>query len=200
MALYRAQVTIPMDTGLPEDAATNTLYFDADTIGALDDVHTALNAFYVAIDGLYSSLVDGTEVRCDYYQLSDPEPRAPVKSNGFTTLTTDSSASPPEVSLVLSYQGARISGLPQARRRGRIYIGPLGGGLTDRPNEIGQINPLVAAADTLLAASAAAATWTWAQYSPTNGTGIDVTDGWVDNEWDTQRRRGRVATSRTTFN
>lgn len=200
MALYRAQITIPMDSGLPEDAATNTLYFDADTEGDLDDVHDALSDFYIAIDGLYSSLVDGLGVVVNYYRMSDPEPRTPVKTNGMLTWVTDSSASPTEVALVLSYQAAKISGLPQSRRRGRIYIGPLGGGLSDRPNAVGQINPLVAAAQGLLDASTAATTWTWAQYSPTNNEGANVVSGWVDNEWDTQRRRGRAATSRTAFN
>jgi hypothetical protein len=51
----------------------------------------------------------------------------------------------------------------------------------------------------LLDASQAATAWKWAVYSTVNATGVEVTNGWVENAWDTQRRRGRIATVRTVF-
>ena len=198
MALYRSQVILNMDSGLAQDAATNTMYFDADSESDLDDVTLALRAFYQTIDIKLSANIDGSNCWIAYYKMSDPEPRSPVGESTLGTLTTDTTATATEVACVLSYQGAKISGLPQARRRGRIYIGPLGEAAGSRPTDT-FVSEVAAAGGALLTASDAATAWTWAQYSQTNGIGIDVTDGWVDYEWDTQRRRGRDATKRTTF-
>jgi hypothetical protein len=51
-------------------------------------------------------------------------------------------------------------------------------------------------ASNLLAASNPA---TLAVWSPSNGDAVPVTDGWVDNAWDTQRRRGIDRTARSTW-
>jgi hypothetical protein len=37
----------------------------------------------------------------------------------------------------------------------------------------------------------------WSVYSPTTGQNNAITNLWVDNEWDTQRRRGLRPTSRS---
>lgn len=198
MALYRCQIILNMDDGLAENAATNTLYFDADTEDDLVDVQAAVQDFYVFVDGFMSSLIDTGNVRTEYYRLSDPSPRQPVFEGQITGMVGTTTASPTELAIVLSYQGERVSGLPQARRRGRIFLGPLSGGNVDRPSA-SQVSVLRGAAINLLDASNAATGWTWAQYSPTNGIGIDVNNGWVDNEWDTQRRRGRRATERNAW-
>jgi hypothetical protein len=94
-----------------------------------------------------------------------------------------------------------VSGQPQARKRGRIYLGPFD---TTQLNADGRILPACQttirnAAQALLTASDVALDWSWAVYSPTNASGVIVDNGWVDNEWDTQRRRGRAATTRSTF-
>jgi hypothetical protein len=49
------------------------------------------------------------------------------------------------------------------------------------------------------AAAIASASWDWVVYSPTDDAYHEVANGWVDNAWDTQRRRGYKPTSRTTF-
>ena len=198
MALYRCQITLAMDTGLGEDATTNTMYFDSDTEAALADVFDEISTMYSTFGTVLSSLVDTGTSSIKAYRLSDPEPRIPVRQSGLGVFTTSSAAGPTEVACVLSYEGARVSGLPQARRRGRMFIGPIGPTSTDRPSS-GLIAQVLSGAQGLLDASDLATDWTWAQYSPTNGVGIDVTNGWVDNEWDTQRRRGRKATLRSTF-
>lgn len=41
--------------------------------------------------------------------------------------------------------------------------------------------------------------WTWSVYSRTDNAMVSVTDGWMDNAPDIQRRRETPATSRTTF-
>lgn len=198
MALYRCLVTLNMTSGLNEDAATNTFYFDADDDGVLNDIHVFVKDFYASQMERFSNLIDRANCTTEWYRMSDPTPRSPVATFTMTGLPTSTSAGPPEVALVLSYQGEKISGLPQARRRGRVYLGPLAA-MTDSRPPSGLINFAENAGQALLDASNAATDWTWAQYSPTNGSGINVTNGWVDNEYDIQRRRGRKATARQTF-
>lgn len=199
MALYRCQIIFNMDDGIPANASTNTLYFDADSDAVLPDIVTALIAMFTPIDGLFSSLIDADNIWTEWYRMSDPTPRAVVYRQRIFPFVTSTTAGPTEVAFVVSYQGARISGLPQNRRRGRFFLGPLEAQDTPRP-DAAQVTAVKDAALSLLVASNAASDWTWAQYSPTNGIGIDVSDGWVDDEWDTQRRRGRTATYREVFN
>jgi hypothetical protein len=51
----------------------------------------------------------------------------------------------------------------------------------------------------MLTASNAQGQWKWAVYSTVNMTGVNVAAGWVENAFDTQRRRGRIATIRSVF-
>lgn len=217
MTVVRAQVTIPRDTALPEDYSVNTWHFQvtgdfADT-AQLEPVHTALNTFYQAID-TYLSPLNHNPCIVKYYDLGHPKPRSPVRSTEMTltypTLTT--SVYPEEVAMCLSYRGALVSGLPAARRRGRVFLGPVdfatGEPVTGRVHIKPAVLTAVAAAATALrAASNAAADWSWVVYSPTlaaaGGTQeaatSEVAAGWVDNVFDTQRRRGPKATARTTW-
>jgi hypothetical protein len=121
---------------------------------------------------------------------------------------------PNEVALCLSYQAVAISGESQARRRGRIFFGPLCN-TANTLSATGECRPSAAlvtalcGAATLLATPAATAAGDlvhWAVYSPTtdltetiDDAFQDVDNGWVDNSFDTQRRRGRDATARTTW-
>lgn len=199
--MYKAQVTLNMVDGIAENAASNTWYVDSDTVLLLNDFTSELETFYQAFDQSLSSLIDASNVTVEYYRLSDPEPRSPVKTDTLSGLTVATTAAPTEVALVMSYQGEKVSGLPQSRRRGRVFLGPWAVGNYDSDGRVspGFQTTVRNAGAALLAASIASAGWTWAQYSPTNGVGIDVASGWVDNEWDTQRRRGREATQRLTY-
>jgi hypothetical protein len=101
----------------------------------------------------------------------------------------------------LSFQGAPESGVSQARKRGRVFIGPLRSsliGADGRPSPA-TVSLFAAEGEDLLDASNAATTWSWTVHSATTGDNSVVTNGWCDNEFDTQRRRGRIATSRTVF-
>jgi len=51
----------------------------------------------------------------------------------------------------------------------------------------------------LLAPTETAGGWDWVVYSPTNGNTVNVDNGWVDNAFDTQRRRGLAVTARTNW-
>lgn len=203
MPTYRHMVTLPYADGLPENVAVNVFHTISD-----DDTEAAafadlLVTFYQAIDNnLLSNQLSAAASACSIktYNLSDPEPRSPTDTQLFT-LTPGTGALPPEVALCMSFQGIRISGQPQARRRGRVFIGPLTGIMN--PTSDGRPDPakiaiLVSAADALLT-SALAAGIAWAVYSPTDAQAVPVQNGWVDNEFDVIRERGRRATTRSTF-
>jgi hypothetical protein len=208
MALYRLQVIIPMDDNLPANSATNTLHFSAADDGSeLAAIETAMNTFYQNFNTHLSSLITPSTWTYKWFKMSDPLPRVPYRTTtGQGALATGTTAAPPEVAMCLSYKSAQVSGFPVGRTRNRIYVGPLAQGALDtngRPTSTA-VTALRNSGNGLLTASAAAG-WTWVTYSPTaaaagTSTGIfDVISGWVDNEFDTQRRRGRAATSRTVF-
>lgn len=201
MPLYRTQVALQMDSGVPEDRAVNTWWCIADDLTALGLFVTQLGTFYQAIDNYLSSAVNTTGHVIKSYDMADPEPRAPVLVVTGTTLTTGTTAMPAEVATCMSFQAVQQSGQSQARRRGRVYIGPLAQNTLHSSGtpEGAWTSALVAAGQALLDASDAAATWSWAVYSRVDQTAISVSNGWVDNAFDTQRRRGPVASARAIF-
>lgn len=216
MAILRAQVTFEHDSGLPADRSVNTFHFlttSGDQVPIAQEIRDALHDFYklaptgstTVLSSLFSSDLSGA-FSVAFYDLSDPEPRQPIYEFSFAPFTPGSSALPEEVTLCLSFQAPAISGSSQARRRGRIYVPPLMNTATvitstgDPAAGSNQLIPTLAACgNMLLLESETAANWSWAVYSRVNGTAVAVDNGWVDNAWDTQRRRGRIATSRVTF-
>jgi hypothetical protein len=216
MALLRALVTIPRDTGLPEDVSVNTWHFSTTETSPYSAARTAigsaLQTFYSAVDQLFSS-VTATPVTLRFYDLGEPQPRTPLAAPATVTFVPDTGTVvyPEECAIALSFQGSKVSGVPQARRRGRVYLGPLSGigaivaGRTQVPNSVTGV--IAAAGGGLLAASESASTWKWVVYSPTSAAeGMPgeawytaVKSGWVDNAFDVQRRRGPAPTFRSTF-
>lgn len=218
MTILRMQVALKHTSGLAKDIASNTLYFDVSQgteAADAEEIFDKLVAFYTALptggaQPLYTYF--STEMAQNghlikAYRLSDAEPRVPIAERSFNLpAAPNGDPLPGEVALCLSFQGARISGQPQARKRGRIYVGRLDkdSSTAGRPSAP-LISDLAKAGDTLLEASKASLTWRWHVYSPTqDAAGVGwvssaVVDGWVDNAFDTQRRRGLAATSRTIF-
>lgn len=214
MAYIRALATILRDTTESEDIVTNTFHFDSDT-GDVEDVapeiHTELTAFYQAVDVYMAADLIQNTMTVTYYDLEDPTPRAPRYEATIALTPTAGSALPPEVALCVSMQGATGSGVNMRRRRGRIYLGPLvasaanvSGGRVQPSNTM--MTNIAAAAGALKTITGTYGT-TWAVFSPTTYSEMsdydaafeDVVSGWVDSEFDIQRRRGTVAQSRVTF-
>lgn len=145
---------------------------------------------------------------------------SPVGTSSFTmpASTAGTTALPSEVAVVISYHGdltdvpitepnptpppAVIR--PAQRRRGRMYIGPLGVG--DDQMVSGHPRPWsVFRTDLGLAFKAMAlaidtnTTGTLSVWSKADAATWTVFAGWVDDAWDVQRRRGLAATVRTPF-
>lgn len=206
MAIIRAQVRLPFLSGVPEDIATNTFHFfttaDPPGLTEFEEVEDRIQAAYLFAGPYLSSIVSRSGGTVRMYLLEDPEPRQPVYEGLVPLPAANTAASlPSEVALVLSFRGPFTSGAANARRRNRVYIGPLtedastsSSGVAARPD------PLFM--DALLSFGAALAddiggtTVRWNVYSPTDGTTFGVIEEWVDNEFDTQRRRGLQATLR----
>lgn len=218
--LMRALVSIPKDTTIPEDVCVNTWYFDGDDAALATDadyhaaVMTLLTGFYQTIDQ-YLSVAAASPATVKIYDMRDPEPRVP-EYTGSIILTTDTTGLlPTEVSVVVSFRASQVSGQSASRRRGRIYLGPLSasvGGLVSndyRPTLAAR--GIIAGAAAVVVDGAPAGTSggqvKWAVFSPTTyaATGNlddsfhDVVDGWIDDAFDTQRRRGVKPTTRSTF-
>jgi hypothetical protein len=188
------------DSGLAEDVVVNAWSFT--TQGTKVDAEaaaivTALDDFYSSLASFRSSLLTG-ECIFKFYDRADAKPRVPWYIDQKAIGTSDS-ALPPEVALVTSFKAAPVSGQPPARRRGRIFLGPLSQGALSnsvgRPTA-GVLQAVGQASVALAQASKDAGAWSWAIWSPTDNAAREVFEGWVDNEFDIQRRRGRVATER----
>lgn len=193
---------LKMTSGIPEDSSVNTFHVDCD-LGSYDpnDFVPIFKGFYDTFYGRLANTVAQNGHSLKIYDMTDPEPRAPIVDALWNLAgAPGGTPMPSEVALCLSFQAARESGLPQARRRGRVYLGPFGTAANNngRPST-DCINDVAAAGQYLLDASLLATEWTWAVYSQVDNALVFVINGWVDNAWDTQRRRGVTPTARTTF-
>lgn len=210
---FRAQVVFPMFTNLPKDVITNTFHFTPLTpIG----LQTAAGIATPWLADFYELAYGGGTNMAAYmlpllatvhwYDLEDPPPRQPHIVPLGATISLGVSEIPTEVAAVVSFQGDPISGVPQSRRRGRVYIGALtnaamdpGSGSSFPVLTTATLTALDNAATGLLAASGSQADLRWVVHSTVAGTDAIVTNGWVDNSPDTQRRRSVDALSRTLF-
>lgn len=215
MAFYRTLATLGRDSGLTEDQIVNTWHYEDDEPGvevaSVESWHAELLAFYQSFDDRLSGTLSGV-ITFTSYNLADDEPRIPVLTEvEALTVSAPGSDLPSECAVVLSFHGAQASGVNMARRRGRVYLGPWLQSQADLVSGDTRVDPtcvsaIATAADAMLGPIGLFG-GRWAVYSPTtraSGGSLDasfhdVVGGWVDNAWDTQRRRGARATSRTTF-
>lgn len=218
MPLLRHQVILPYTSALDRDASVNVFHsssVDKTRAEQALDVSAAIADFYNEPTGVgaetilgayYSQIVsraaDTSVVRT--FDLADPMPRTPILEYFFNMVGhSEANSLPYEVALCSSFtaDGAGESA-PIRRRRGRIYTGPfnldaLQGGAVPTP-AVTLVDTLVAATERLVTTVGDVATSTFlGVYSRVDGLIRPITSGWVDNEFDTQRRRQRDATART---
>lgn len=216
--LIRVQASMESGSLLPEDACVNVWHWwclAADPADAIDDIHAGLDTFYAGLaPGMTVNTFTGN-IAYKYYDLSDPEPRSVIATRTSTGLDVGTGDGlPTECSICLSFGGAPGSGLNPRRRNGRVYLGPWSTGasttITGFVNVASPtISDILGAAESLVAAGGVTAAWS--VFSPTTAGAAPwdeatleaattwVTRGFVDNAFDTQRRRGTAATTRGTF-
>lgn len=206
MTIVRTQVSFPAASADSEDTVMNTWHFDitdAHSEGNCTPVATALDTFYTSLITLLSATITWANGRIKMYDLAESTPRAPIYDQPFVISgTASSSMLPPELAVVLTYQAVPLSGVRQSRRRGRLYLGPWSSAANSTASGTiasATYTPVATAAAALLTASDSAAGWAWIVHSETASGNSVVDNGWVDNAWDVQRRRGQDASVRVTF-
>lgn len=202
MPFYLATVTLVPTSGVAADATENTYAFSGSNASADPGViATLLDSLYDSLVGIYPSIVATSGHTISVINLDDPQPRYPVliQAYSFPSAPTGNTAAR-ELAICSSFQANRQSGIPQSRRRGRVYLGPIDATVIDNNGLIasGSITTVVNAFSAFDTA-ADASTVVWSVYSRVEGDLYAITNGWVDNAPDIQRRRGTAATSRTTW-
>lgn len=223
MGGLRAQFCFQGAGGQAKDQWCNTFNFttinelllegDGEIIdGAIRTFFSALN---VSGDSCMSSVVENAPATTKIYNYADPKPR-PIAFESFQTPSYSQGSGHPnfpnEVAVCLSYKAAPVAGAIRARNRGRIYIGPLCStaadvGAGNNPVVSGGFVTSLLAAAVAMRATLFAANIVWCIYSPTSHNQANpaaLVDDFmfpidsfsVDNEFDTQRRRGVKATTR----
>lgn len=222
--VYQAVVKFRRKSGITADEVENRFHFLVDDPGpdsSFTDLTTAISTFYNNVQpagdqvGNYFSPcldtdTDRAEVRytprtgpnttnvryIDTFTLLDPDPA------GFTL--------PTEVAICLSWQGL-LTGVPgdspgshpRSSRRNRIYLGPLNHTVIDQDGTT--LEPKVASGPQNVFTQAAMELLTNSSlvggqqviWSEKLGQHFAIDTLWVDNAFDSQRRRGQRATSRT---
>lgn len=210
MPVAKVQVILHHDSGLPEDDVVNTFHFDIlatpFVAAEADDMIDDVIAFYTTngtsghhVSEYLSQNLTGLAT-FKVYALADPLPRVPLVTRTSVAIPTATSGvqMPQEVALCLSYSAAPVSGTIAARRRGRLYIGPF----QDTARSAGDGSPASALRLAMREAGKRLMLSTdtnWCVFSPTDNSSGTIVQGYVDNAWDTQRRRGTAPTVRETF-
>lgn len=192
MPLYRAQVAIQADTALAADAMVVTPWF-MDNGATTDPTNLATGLVDIFVGQATSWSINPTECTCRIYeQTSATQTGPPVATvTKYKGTTLASSVFPRETAVCLSFYADRN----EKSRRGRLYL-PMsitslgyaarpGGATMTRALSIGTKLAALGGLDV-----------DWVVYSRTKAAHYKVTDCWVDDEWDTQRRRGLRPTTR----
>ena len=187
MPKYRAQIESFWTDSLPKDSTVNTVYFDDH--GALSDPQGLATDLQ---EGLHAIPILATRgLRVKLYDLADAQPR-PIKGESVVEPTSSiTSLGNREVALCLSFYGTR--NLP--RQRGRIYVGPFSAAEAGSRAPAAPIRAAVASLVPVFT-NLGGADVDWVVYSRTSGLTHAVTDWWIDDAWDVQRRRGLSPTMR----
>lgn len=215
----RAQVTLESKSLLPEDGSINVWHFRTltdDPAVSIAEINPALDTFYTSIESIYCANTITGNWSVKYYDLSDAEPRTPIDIASFTSITpTTGDGLPTECAIAMSFEGALTSGTIRRRRAGRLFLGPLSNGVTTTVTGYVQVSSVakgvISDAALEIATSAELDFTVWSVFSPTAAGAkpwssgaiaaatTDVDHGWIDNAFDTQRRRGTKASDRATW-
>ena len=227
MANLMVQHSMQHMSGMSADRFINT--FHVSTTGAVDAALLAfitakVKDFYFApaggaaasIDTWLTAVVNGPGSTVKIYDMAGPPPHPPLSTDVYQkSVQTGGSSLPEEVACCVTLQASPVPGIPAARLRGRLYIGPFlatagagAAGAASRP-VLGLRNSLINAVATLQASLKAHTPSCALQvYSPTiaksGGAGAAnawhaVTSASCDDAWDIQRRRGVAPTGKVTI-
>lgn len=192
MPIYKLHTAVAADGLLPRDHMVITPHINA-TAGPVDLAGLA-NEWFTAWYAWWGGGTPLPRMVVKIYDVQKPKPNYPLYTESRNDNNSLTGTGPREVALCLSF----FAGKNQKRRRGRLYI-PFcwisqGGNPSLRPT-VTHRNKLGALATVLQDLGGLGEDWS--VYSKADDTARAVTNWWVDDEWDTQRRRGLRGTVRT---
>lgn len=214
-------------SGMVEDQIVNNFAFTTAATppsgSNLDEISDALFDFYNDISGAQSNSLATYLAPC--VDRSDPPQirhfdlaghldgtahGSPIRVDAMASLdaTGLSTGFPAEVAICMSFRSTYGADAeftpttrPRARDRGRIYLGPLISSVGNTDATTGRVKPAQSLIDDITIAGArlrdAAGGMIWSVWSRKGSSLKSVTTVWVDDAWDTQRRRGERATTKT---
>lgn len=211
MAIMRAMFVGQGKSGLPEDRFVNTWHFSNTSVyeDHVDLVWPILSQFYSQSGGLLGGMARSLgewlspwvdrAAELVFYDLNTAPPRVPTVHPITMPSPFSGGGFPEEVALCMSLKALDPPHSP--RRRGRLYFGPFNLGAGNAADNISPARPtqpliddVIAGAEAIIAT--AGVDWMIRSTRPTPNY-VRIGSVWVDNAWDTQRRRGPDATART---
>jgi len=218
MADFYCRMQLQYDTLLPRDVSESSFAFTSASVdaGLADDMKTAVESFwnqdgttFAGSIGSFLSpvIIRGTNVaKFTIYGINTATGLLgePLLEQPFDLVDSpiQNVSLPAEVALCTSFN-ASGSG-PARRRRGRMFIGPfntgaLGTATSSETPPAGELMGVLRDATERL--NSAMVVWggQLCVWSRADAELKPVTDGWVDNAWDIQRRRGVDPSARTTW-
>jgi hypothetical protein len=209
-------------SGIEKDFTQNSWVFEegteVDPLIVAGTAVTKLNTFYTAIGKYFGPSVSRV-ANVHEHQVYDLAAEldtpgsgtgSPITTLNFTVPAIVTAAGlPSEVAMCLSFHAA-LAGAPvesgatrpRSRRQGRVFLGPLSTAVMNEEAGMGETRPRAVIRQEFADAAAAMTVATgndWSVWSRADGTVREVVGGWIDNAFDTQRRRGLAPTSRITF-
>lgn len=193
MAIWKLATSVAVDGVLPRDAMMVNPVIN-DTVGGGDIAAICLEWANELTQKLAWSGT-GPQIQVKAYDVEKKPHGPPAHTTTLRAGQSLTSVVPREIALCLSF----YSEFNAKRRRGRLYFPAAWltttAGMTSRPaaamrtflGEIAVILQNLGGIDD-----------DWSIWSPTDQEARKVTNWWVDDEWDIQRRRGRRGTTRTT--
>lgn len=193
------QVTLRTTDNLPENFVQNQFCIGGPG-GADADLLAAVKVFYDVLDSVTmpAKIAQNGHI-VKRYDLPGTPPNYPTFESTFNLGTAPTSDTlPSEAALCLSFEGERVPGEFQARKRGRVFIGPL----RSTTNNDGR--PATATKTALLnageafydAVDAITDAGEWSVWSTVDQVAYPIVRCWVDDAFDTQRSRGVPVTSK----
>jgi len=191
MPPIKLNTTVWADSTLPRDGMQINPVVNG-VIG-LVDVESLVDDWMTAFKG-YSPTAAVNQITVKAYDVSLPKPNYPLYERTDNVGAAAPATGIREPAMCLSF----YAGTNTKRRRGRLYL-PVNilqasNSYAVRPGTT-MIDKVAALVPILTALGGVDIDWS--VWSRVDGSARAVTNWWVDNEWDTQRRRGLRGTTRT---
>lgn len=222
---YRMTVTMNRKSSVERDKVMNTWHFIAPsgtpTSTDFGNMMNVYKEFLESIRSWFSATLAGQpdSLLVEFWKLTAEKPPpgtglGPPVSSGQMGWTTPPSTVgyPSEVSSCITLDGTTVLDAehgtggtrPASRKRNRKYVGPLAATAGSADPTTSEIRPTVTfrtaltnAILTHLINAAIAKGWALTGFSPTNWQTFPLKSVWVDDAFDTQRRRGEEPTIQT---